>query len=133
MEISLPIGLEAVREYVVEREHLAAFLGSGGVDVLSTPSMINWMENTARLEIDKHLPEGYTTVGYRVDVYHLNPAPLGAKITVRAKLVKQEGKKLVLEVSAYWGDTKIGEGIHERYIINIKRFLEKVKEKLELQ
>ena len=130
MEIEIPENLESEMEYTVEKEDLASFLGSGNVHVLSTPSMINWMETTSRIELDKHLPEGYTTVGYRIDVYHTNPAPLGAKVRIKIKLLKQEKRKLTLEVSAWWNDIKIGEGKHERFIINIEKFRRKIEEKL---
>ena len=128
MEIEIPDNLVGEGKYVVGEKDLASFLGSGNVHVLSTPTMINWIENTARIELDKYLPEGYTTVGYHIDVYHLNPAPLGAKIIVRFKLRKRERRKLILDVEVFWGDKKIGEGMHERYIVNLEKFRKKVSE-----
>jgi len=127
-EINLKPGIELVKKFVVTEEHTASFLGSGSVSVLSTPSMIMMMENTARLAVEDKLPEGYTTVGIHVDVYHLKAAPLGAEVEVRAKLVAVEGKKLKFDVVAYWNEKKIGEGLHERYVVYKKRFLEKAKQ-----
>jgi len=125
-KIKIPKEIIHEKEFIVENENLAKFLGSGNVNVLATPWLIAWMENTARVAIDKYLPEGYTTVGYRVDIRHLNPAPLGSKVKVVAKLRSVEGRKLIFEVMATLGDTVIGEGIHERYIINVNKFREKI-------
>ena len=128
MEFDIPENLSGEAKYVVTENDLAKFLGSGNVNVLATPRMISWIEKTARIEIDKYLPEGYTTVGYRVDVYHLNPAPLGAEVVVKFKLRRREGRKLILDVEVYWGDVKIGEGVHERYIVNLEKFRKKVED-----
>ncbi len=123
-------GLEFEREYIVTDKHTAKFLGSGDVEVLSTPSMILFMENTARLSVEEILPKGLTTVGTHVDVRHLKPAPKGAKIRVKARLIEQEGRKLLFEVMAFWKDELIGQGKHERYIVNREKFLEKIRKKL---
>ena len=125
------VGLKDVREFVVGVEDSARSLGSGDVNVLSTPSMIRMMEETSRLLVQDKLPEGYTTVGIRVDVRHLKAAPIGCKIKIISELLKVEGKKLIFKVEAYWNDEKIGEGIHERYVVNREKFLEKIKKKLE--
>ena len=130
VSLELKPGVKLEEEYEVTKEHLADFLSSGDVAVLSTPSMILFMENTSRLLVEGHLEEGYTTVGVRVDVRHLAPAPLGAKVKVVSVLKEVEGRKLTFEVKAYWGETLIGEGTHERFIVNKRRFLEKLKRKL---
>jgi len=128
---NIPIDIVCREEFEVSKEHCAKTLGSGGINVLSTPSMILFMEHTAWKCVEEYLPNDYTTVGTHVCISHLKPAPIGAKILVEAKLTKIEGRKLVFEVSAHWNDIKIGEGIHERYIINKPKFLEKVKRLLE--
>ncbi len=122
----IPGNLECSEEVVVPPEHAASHIGSGSLQVLSTPCMILYMESLARRCLDKYLPEEYTTVGVHVDVYHRAPAPIGAKIVVTTRLVKREGRRLVLRVEARLGDKIIGEGIHERFIVNRGRFLEKV-------
>ncbi|MEM1732931.1 MAG: thioesterase family protein [Desulfurococcaceae archaeon] len=127
MDIALPSDLLCEQEYQVREEHIASHIGSGNVFVLSTPSMIAFMEKTALECIQKYLPEGYTTVGVMVNVKHLNPAPVGSKIRVLAQLVKQDGRKVLFNVKAYWNTVLIGEGEHERFIINIEKFYEKVQ------
>ncbi len=124
-KIKIPENLRHEKEFVVKSENLAKFLGSGNVNVLATPWLIAWMENTAREATDKYLPEGYTTVGYRVDIKHLNPAPLESRVKVTAELKSIEGRKLTFEVKATLGDIVIGEGVHERYIIDVNKFREK--------
>ena len=126
----LPIGLEHVKQYVVRSEDTAKFLGSGDVEVLSTPAMIAYMERTALESVQQYLPEGLTTVGTRVDIKHVRPAPKGGTIEVMAKLIKQEGRKLVFEVRAFWNKELIGEGVHERFIVDRERFLSKVRSKI---
>ena len=127
MEVKIPIGEKKTKKFTVQKEHLASFLGSGNVNVLSTPQMIAWMEHVSRILLDQYMPEGHTTVGYHVDVYHLKPAPLGSLVEVTAEIIKQEGRKITLKVSAKLGEKTIGGGYHERYIINLEKFSEKTK------
>ncbi len=133
MSKQLKPGLILRRKYKTAEEHSAKFLGSGDIEVLSTPSMILFMEETCRILCDEKLPKELTTVGVRVDVKHLKAAPIGVDIDVICKLREVEGKKLIFEVEAYWGDLKIGEGIHERFIVNRERFLSKLRDLLRLK
>ncbi len=128
IQFNIPEDLECTYTYMVREEHTAKHIGSGTVEVLSTPSMIAFMEHASLECIQRYLPKGYTTVGIRVDVKHLKPAPKEAKITVKTRLVKRDGKKLVFKVQALWGDIVIGEGMHERYIVDEKKFIEKLNE-----
>ncbi|MCD6488884.1 MAG: thioesterase family protein [Desulfurococcales archaeon] len=121
-------GLKYEFKRVVENKHSASFLGTGGVQVLSTPTMIMWMEEAARILADQYLGEGKTTVGIHVDVYHKAPAPIGSIVHVEALLESIKGRKLVFRVKAYSGEVVIGEGIHERYIIDLDWFNNKVRE-----
>lgn len=130
MTIKLELGLTKILEYLVEEKDSAKFLGSGDVSVLSTPAMIAMMENTARLAVEDKLPAGYTTVGTKVNISHIAPAPIGARIRVIARLIKQEDRRLVFSVEAYWNEKKIGEGLHERYIVNKQRFLSKIMKQI---
>ncbi|MBK5112352.1 MAG: thioesterase family protein [Candidatus Heimdallarchaeota archaeon] len=127
MEIDIPQKIEKIENYLVEEKHIADFLGSGTVAVLSTPSMILMMEHTAMIGAHEFLPEGWITVGTRVDISHLRASKQGAEIKVIAKLKKVEGKHLTFEVSAFDGDHKIGEGIHERHIVNKEKFIAKIQ------
>ncbi|MDD2573098.1 MAG: thioesterase family protein [Bacillota bacterium] len=103
--------------------------GSGGVKVFATPMMIGLMENAALSAVDLHLPKGYVTVGTRIDVRHLAATPVGMKVYAMAQLTGIDGKRLEFKVEAYDEKEKIGEGSHERYIIDVERFIERTAAK----
>jgi predicted thioesterase len=111
---------------VVSEEHVAKHISSD-ISVLSTPAMILFMERTSMKCAQQYLPEPYTTVGVAVNVRHLNPAPLGGVVRVFSKLLSIEGRRLVFEVRVYYRDVLIGEGLHERFIVNREKFIERVK------
>jgi fluoroacetyl-CoA thioesterase len=119
-------GLTNEIQRVVEEKHTATHLGSGGAPVLATPMMIAWMEETSRLMVEPLLPAGQLTVGAHVDVRHLAPTPVGMKVTVRSALEAVDGRKLAFRVEAFDEREKVGEGIHERVIIDMERFKQRV-------
>lgn len=126
MEITVPSNLKKEMVFIVEEKYLATFLGSGSVEVLSTPSMILFMEKVSRIMMDEELSEEYTTVGTQVCIKHLSACPKGAKVIAKTSLHMQTGKRLLFNVEAWYGDSKIGEGTHERAIINKLKFKQNV-------
>ncbi|WPC41802.1 thioesterase family protein [Clostridium sp. JS66] len=128
MEFNVREGMASTREIYVTENDVASKLGSGNIDVFSTPSMIALMENTSKSCVDLHLPFGYTTVGIEVNVKHIKASPIGMKIRCEASLVKVDKKKLVFNVEAWDEKGKIGEGNHTRYIVNSEEFMKKVQE-----
>lgn len=131
MELELKVGMTAEMEKLVTEKDTAANFGSGAVLVFATPMMIGLMENASLKAVDEHLPENFATVGTHLDVKHLAATPVGMKVKVRAELVEINGKKLKFKVEAYDEKDKIGEGYHSRYVINVPKFIESSKEKLE--
>lgn len=129
MEFNLKTGLTSELEIVVEYKHTAEALGSGGVRVFSTPMMIALMEGASLNAVASHLPEDFTTVGLSLNVHHIAATPEGMKVTAKAELLQAEGKKLTFKVEAFDETEKIGEGTHERYIVQESRFLQKVSQK----
>jgi len=127
-EFELKPGFACIKVFTVGDEHVAKHVGSGDVEVLSTPSMVAFMERVALECVQVFLPEGYTTVGTAIEVRHLNPAPKGAEVEVTARLVEVEGRRLKFEVEARWGSVLVGKGVHERFIVERSKFLEKVRE-----
>lgn len=126
-------GLTHEASFMVEEKDLATHVGSGAAGVLATPVMIAFMEKISHTLLAKHLPEGYSSVGTLVNVRHLAPTPLGATVHVRADVLDLDGLKVTLSVQA-WDEIdevteKIGEGLHERFVINEARFLKRVEEK----
>lgn len=129
MEITLQPGLTGEIRKTVEERHTATHLGSGNVHVLATPIMISLLENAAIEAVDPLLPEGYQTVGIRIDVRHTAPTPVGMQITARAELTKVEGRILTFRVTAEDEKEQVGEGTHQRAIIDTARFLERIRSK----
>ena len=122
MTADIPLGLMVENCWVVDAGHTPLNWHSGVGEVLATPQMIGWMEATAVDVVDHLLPEGYRSVGINLDVRHLAATPVGAKVTVRATLIASEGKTLTFYVAAYDAAGLIGEGQHQRYIIQLERF-----------
>lgn len=126
-QLEIPPNLTCIEEYVVKEEHVAKHVGSGDIGVLSTPSMIAFMERTSMKCVQQYLPQNYTTVGTLVNVRHLNPAPLGGIIKVESKLIAQDGRRLLFQVKAFYKNVLIGEGQHERFIVHREKFAEKLR------
>ena len=122
-------GLVGECETKVEVENTARHLGSGNVSVLATPEMIRLMEGAAVRAVDHLLPEGYRTVGIHADVRHLAATPVGMTVRARAELLEVDGRKLTLRVEAFDEVEKVGEGIHQRVIIDLAKFKERVEAK----
>jgi fluoroacetyl-CoA thioesterase len=132
LDINVSIGLSSTIESIVMQKDTASEYGSGGVDVFATPAMIGFMEKAAMSAVELHLGKGYSTVGTTIDIKHIAATPVGMKIKAKAQLIEVDGKKLVFKVEAYDERELIGEGLHERYIINLEKFMERVNKKLNL-
>ena len=122
-------GLVGEATLVVEEKHTAYHLGSGGVNVLATPIMIALMEEAGRNAMEYLLEPGQLTVGAALDVKHLAPTPMGMKVTARAELLAVDGRMLTYHVEVHDEREKVGEGKHERFIIDLEKFGRRVKEK----
>ena len=120
-------GLEYTSKVIVEKGNCASAVGSGGLDVFATPSMVALMENAAMNAVAPYLPEGSTTVGAEVNITHTKPSAMGAEISAKAILSAVEGRKLIFYVEARDADGIIGKGSHVRFIVDIERFMAKVK------
>jgi predicted thioesterase len=121
--MTLTPGLVGEVHATVDASMLASALGSGAVQVFSTPSMIALMENAAARAVEGVLPPGQTTVGTRLDVRHLAATPLGLKVRARAELREVDGRKLTFTVEAFDSQEKIGEGTHERVVVDPTRLI----------
>jgi len=124
--MALASGLTGEMTTTVVHENTAAAVGAGGVEVFGTPMMIALMENAAWRAVAEHLEAGQVTVGTLVNVRHLGATPLGQKVRATAELIEIDGRRLVFKVEAYDEQKKIGEGQHERTIINLERFLQRI-------
>jgi fluoroacetyl-CoA thioesterase len=123
------IGITLERKRTVSEDDSITFLGEHVQPSLATPRMILWMEYAARDAVLPRLEPGQDTVGVRVDVRHLAATPLGAEVTYRATVSKVEDRRITFDVEARDGAEIIGKGLHERYIVDVKRFAEGLRKK----
>lgn len=125
----ISLGIKGESTLFVTSEYAVNFLGVEGARVLGTPYLISQLEMTARNSVKPFLEEGFDTVGARVDVRHLAATPLGMNVTFRSELVGIEDRRLLFKVEAFDERDKISEGTHERAIINVSRFAQRVQAK----
>jgi predicted thioesterase len=119
---NIPIGTNGEEKLLVTSEVAINFLGAEGARVLSTPHMIGYMERTCRNVVLPLLDPGHDTVGTHVNVWHLAAAPMGTTVTFRAEVTKVSEKRVEFRVEAWDETEKIGEGTHERAIVNVAKF-----------
>lgn len=122
----LEVGLKYQSRVVVSEDNTALKLGSGDMEVFATPAMIALMENAAMNAVAEHLDAGATTVGTMMKSSHIKASAVGATITAEAELVAVEGRRLSFVVKAWDEKGTIGEGEHERFIVDRERFLSKL-------
>lgn len=125
----MQIGITGKQTITVTEEKTAQAMGSGTLPVFATPAMIALMENTASKSVETELDEGTGTVGTLINVKHVAATPVGMDVTCETKLVEVDRKRLVFEVKAYDAAGVIGEGTHERFIIDNEKFLGKAEAK----
>ena len=121
----LTIGLKGHAETVVTEQNTAAAMGSGMLPVFATPAMLALMENAAACSVQPYLDEGQGSVGTRLEVSHLAATPIGLPVRAESELIAVDRRKLRFAVRAWGGEELIGEGEHERFVIDNQRFLEK--------
>ena len=125
------LGIKGYQEEIVTPELLACHIGSGTVRVFATPLMITLMERTCRLSVQPYLDEGFETVGTHVNVSHVSATPEGMKVWCDSELIGIDGRRLTFRVVAKDSKGIIGEGTHERFIVDSVKFSEKTAAKLE--
>ncbi|MGA2275305.1 MAG: thioesterase family protein [Bryobacteraceae bacterium] len=123
------IGTKAEKRVLVTAENAISFLGAEGPRVLATPNMIGLMERACRDVVLPQLEPGYDTVGTHVDVFHLAAAPIGATVKITAEIIAMEERRVEFRVEAWDEKEKIGEGTHQRAIVNVAKFAARMAEK----
>jgi fluoroacetyl-CoA thioesterase len=127
---SIKPGASGRAQLVVAEEHTAPRVGSGKVHVLATPVMINLIEAAALAAIEHLLPAGHQSLGTRLDVRHLAATPVGMKIFASAVVESVSGRTVVFKVTASDEKEVIGDGTHERVVVNVAKFDARVQRKL---
>jgi predicted thioesterase len=130
LAVQLKSGGTGHAELIVGEEHTAPRVGSGKVHVLATPVMINLFEAAALDAVDQYLPAGYQSLGTVLDVRHIAATPVGMQVRATAEIVKVEGRTVFLKVKAEDERELIGDGLHERVVVNVDKFSQRVARKL---
>jgi fluoroacetyl-CoA thioesterase len=123
-------GLSGSATLVVGEEHTAPRVGSGRVHVLATPVMINLIEAAALEAIERLLPPGHQSLGTLLNVRHIAATPVGMRVTARAEVAGVEGRTVRFRVEARDERELIGDGTHERVVVNVAKFDQRVQRKL---
>jgi predicted thioesterase len=123
-------GLTGTASLTVAPEHTAPRVGSGRIAVLATPVMINVVEAAALAAVEHLLPQGYQSLGIRLDVRHFAATPVGLTVTAMAEVTKVDGRTITFRVEARDDREVIGDGTHERVVVNVSRFDDRVQRKL---
>ena len=126
MTENITVGQVFQHEKLSEPGESAAALGSGGLEVFSTPSLVALFENAAKRGGDALLPEGFSTVGIDIHVKHTKATRIGKKVCCTATVTAVEGKKLIFSGEMFDEDGKIGEGTHIRYVVNNADFVKRL-------
>src|SRR5262245_24205866 len=115
-------GLKGSAELLVGIEHTAPRVGSGRVPVLATPVMINLIEAAALAAGERLLPAGHQSLGIHLDVRHFAATPVGMRVTATAEIIGIEGRTITFKVEARDEKEPIGDGTHQRVVVNVERF-----------
>ena len=127
----MTVGLKHTVTDTVTKDNTADKVGSGLLPVYATPSMIALMEKCASECVAPYLEEGKASVGTMLNVKHVAASPIGIKISCTATLTEIDGRRLVFSLEAFDENGLIGEGTHERFVIDTERFMAKCQSKLD--
>jgi fluoroacetyl-CoA thioesterase len=123
-------GITGEAEIVVTPDKTAPFVGSGRIAVLATPVMINAIEAAALAAVEHLLPAGHQSLGIHLDVRHFAATPVGLRVTAMARVTKVEGRTISFQVDVRDDIEPIGGGTHQRVVVSVARFDERVQQKL---
>jgi predicted thioesterase len=127
---ALKPGLQGRADLLVGEEHTAPRVGSGRVHVLATPVMINLIEAAALDAVERLLPAGRQSLGTVLNVRHIAATPVGMRVSATAEVTAVEGRTIRFRVEARDERELIGDGTHERVVVNVAKFDERVQRKL---
>ena len=128
--MAIEIGIQGHAETLVEKEDTAQAVGSGELLVYATPCMAALMEGAACESIAPFLAGDESSVGTRMELTHSSATPVGMQVRAESVVTAVDGRKVTFEITAYDEAGEIGRAVHERFIIQTERFLEKCYDKL---
>jgi fluoroacetyl-CoA thioesterase len=123
------VGQVGSLEQVVGPQHAADRFENAGVTVLATPVLCHWFESTAVRAIASQLDPGEASVGTRLTIEHLKATPLGMRVRVESRVVAVEGRRITFETQARDEVELVARGTHERFVVDLERFLAGVEAK----
>jgi predicted thioesterase len=126
---SISVGRSGRFDKVVESSDIADKFGNPGVEVLATPVLCHWFESAAVMAIQEGLASGEASVGTRLTIEHLKATPVGMRVIVDAHVIAVDGRRVSFQVEASDERELIARGTHERYIVQLARFLDGVRAK----
>jgi len=127
---SLKPGLSGSASLIIADEHTAPRVGSGRVRVLATPVMINLIEAAALDAVEGLLPPGHQSLGTILNVRHIAATPVGMRVTAQVAVTAVEGRTIRFSVEAHDERELIGDGMHERVVVNVAKFDQRVQRKV---
>ena len=123
------LGLTGEHRTLVTDELAISFLGMDSARVLATPALILLMEMTARNSLKPLLDDGFDSVGTEVSIQHLAATPMGMEVAIRTEVTAVDGRRVRFRVEAHDEKEKVAEGTHERFIVQVERFVKRLAEK----
>lgn len=129
--MSITVGLKGKATTTSSHANSAKTAGSGTLDVFATPSMVALMEQAAQTSLAPFLGEDESSVGTALHISHSAATPLGLEIWAESEVTEVDGKRVEFTVTAYDKKGEIGKGTHQRFIINIPKFMARTQSKLE--
>jgi fluoroacetyl-CoA thioesterase len=125
--MTIEVGTRATQERRVDPDMTADRWGNPGVMVLATPHLVGLFEGTAVMALQDQLDPGQASVGTHVDIRHLKATPVGDTVTLSAEVTNVDGRRVSFRVKAEDSQGVVGEGTHERVVIDLERFLARVR------
>lgn len=125
----LETGIKGTKTVTVNESNTAKTMGSGTLDVFATPALVALMEETCWRSVADRLDEGCGTVGTLLEIKHTAPTPVGMEVSCESVLTEVDGRRLVFEVTARDAKGVVGEGRHERFVIQNGKFQAKADAK----
>ena len=123
------LGIKGKQDTIVTTANVAMNVGSGKVQVFATPMMIALMEKAAALSIEPVLAPGQSSVGTHINVSHCAATPMGMHVWAETEVIETDRRRVTFSVKAYDERGLIGEGTHDRFIIDVEKFIAKAESK----
>jgi predicted thioesterase len=126
VEMDHLLGVMGYAATVVSSDNTAVTMGSGSLPIFASPAMAQLAEQAAVAALQAFLPLGSTTVGMGLNLKHLAASPIGHNVQAEAVVVNVEGRRLEFKITVYDEREKIGEGTHERFVVDAEGFMGKL-------